>query len=60
MNTPHGNINQSALGRKNDYLYRLSLKGLVVNDNGEVLVVKETGRTWWDLLGGGMDHGETI
>jgi len=25
-----------------------------------VLVVKEGGRTWWDLPGGGMDHGESI
>lgn len=25
-----------------------------------MLVVKETGRDWWDLPGGGMDHGETI
>lgn len=25
-----------------------------------MLVVKETGRTWWDLPGGGMDHGEDI
>lgn len=57
---PHGLIDQSALGRKNDYLYRLSLKALVMNEAGEVLVVKETGRTWWDLPGGGMDHDESI
>ena len=25
-----------------------------------MLVVKEAGRNWWDLPGGGMDHGETI
>ena len=25
-----------------------------------MLVVKEAGRTWWDLPGGGMDHGENI
>jgi 8-oxo-dGTP pyrophosphatase MutT (NUDIX family) len=31
-----------------------------MNDQGEVLVVKEVGRTWWDLPGGGMDHGEDI
>lgn len=47
-------------GRKTDYLYRVSMKGLVRNENGEVLVVKETGRDWWDLPGGGMDHGEDI
>lgn len=57
---PHGLIDQTALGRKNDYLYRLSIKGLIMNEKGEVLVVKESGRTWWDLPGGGMDHHEDI
>lgn len=60
MNLPHGLIDQSSLGRKNDYLYRLSLKALIVNEQDEVLVVKESGRTWWDLPGGGMDHDESI
>ena len=58
--TAHGNIDQSAISRKNDYLYRLSIKALIQNENGEVLVVKETGRSWWDLPGGGMDHEESI
>ena len=44
----------------NDSLYRISLKCLVVNDKGEVLVVRENGRGSWDLPGGGMDHGEDI
>lgn len=57
---PHGLIDQSALGRKDDYLYRVSIKGLIMNNKGEVLVVKEAGRTWWDLPGGGMDHEEDI
>lgn len=43
-----------------DYLYRVSLKSVIFNDAGEVLVVKETGRDWWDLPGGGMDHGESV
>jgi len=60
MNTPHGLIDQSVSGRKNDYLFRLSLKALIVNEKGQVLVVKEAGRTWWDLPGGGMDHDESI
>jgi 8-oxo-dGTP pyrophosphatase MutT (NUDIX family) len=46
--------------RRTDYLYRVSLKCLVWNDKGEVLIVKETGRGHWDLPGGGMDHGEAI
>ncbi|RYX79015.1 NUDIX hydrolase [bacterium] len=56
----HGTINHTASLRKTDYLYRVSMKGLVRNDQGEVLVVKESGRDWWDLPGGGMDHGENI
>lgn len=57
---PHGIIDQSELGRKTDYLYRVSIKGLIRNTDGQVLVVKEAGRTWWDLPGGGMDHDENI
>lgn len=46
--------------RPTDYLFRVSLKGLICDNNSKVLVVKESGRDWWDLPGGGMDHGETI
>jgi len=46
--------------RRTDYLYRISIKGLIHNNKGEVLVVKETGRDQWDLPGGGMDHNEGI
>ena len=45
---------------RSDYLYRISLKALIYNDAGQILVVKEINRTYWDLLGGGMDFGETI
>lgn len=38
----------------------MSLKCLVTNSAGEVLVVKESGREWWDLPGDGMDHGDSI
>lgn len=37
--------------------YRVSVKALVVNDRGQVLVVKENQDTW-SLPGGGLDHGE--
>ena len=57
---PHGIIDQSEIGRETDYLYRVSIKGLIRNPDGQVLVVKEAGRTWWDLPGGGMDHDENI
>ncbi len=43
-----------------DCLYRISLKALIYNDVGQILVVKEIDRTYWDLPGGGMDFGETI
>lgn len=46
--------------RPTDYLFRISIKCLIRDDEGKVLLVKETGRSWWDLPGGGMDHGESI
>ena len=55
----HGVINHNS-SRRTDYLYRISMKCLVRNERGEVLVVKESGRSWWDMPGGGMDHGEDI
>jgi ADP-ribose pyrophosphatase YjhB (NUDIX family) len=43
-----------------DSLYRVSLKCVIKNDTGDVLVVKEAGRSVWDFPGGGMEHGETV
>lgn len=43
-----------------DSLYRVSLKAVIRNEKGELLVVKENDRDIWDLPGGGMDHGETF
>jgi len=61
MQNSHGIITHAHPStRKTDYLYRVSLKCLVLNEKGEVLVVKESGRNWWDLPGGGMDHEEGI
>lgn len=45
---------------QNDHLIRVSLKAVILNQQGQVLVVKESGRDWWDIPGGGIDHGETI
>jgi len=57
----HGVISHpEGSSRKTDYLYRLSIKSIVINDAEEILFVKESGREWWDLPGGGMDHGEDI
>jgi ADP-ribose pyrophosphatase YjhB (NUDIX family) len=55
-----GAIDHSHSNRRTDYLYRISIKSLVRNEKGEILVVKEAGRTYWDLPGGGMDHSEDI
>lgn len=57
---PYGVINHVNSARKTDYLFRVSIKCLILADDGSVLVVKEGGRTWWDLPGGGMDHDENI
>ena len=43
-----------------DCLYRISLKALIYNDAGQILVVKEINRTYWDLPGGGMDYDENF
>lgn len=56
----HGVINHSHIERKTDYLYRVSIKGIIRRNDGYVLAVKEAGRAYWDLPGGGMDHGESI
>ncbi len=45
---------------RKDFLFRVSLKSVIFNELGDVLVVKESGRDWWDLPGGGMDHGESV
>lgn len=37
--------------------YRVSLKAVIRNEAGEVLVVRENGSSW-SLPGGGLDHGE--
>ncbi len=55
----HGAIIHEESGRK-DSLIRVSLKAVILDDEGQILVVKENGRDWWDIPGGGLDHGETI
>jgi ADP-ribose pyrophosphatase YjhB (NUDIX family) len=55
-----GVIDHENSHRRTDYLYRISIKCLVRNEKGEVLVVKEAGRNYWDLPGGGMDHHEDL
>ena len=46
--------------QRQDYLFRVSLKAVIFNENNEVLIVRESDRDCWDIPGGGMDHGESI
>ena len=39
--------------------YRVSVKALITNDEGQLLMVNE-GAHHWDLPGGGLDHGESV
>lgn len=39
--------------------YRVSVKGLIRDASGRVLLNKENGHTHFGLPGGGIDHGET-
>lgn len=37
--------------------YRVSVKGIVIDEQGRILLVRESDG-WWDMIGGGVDHGE--
>ena len=37
--------------------YRVSVKALVIGENGKFLLARESDGTW-DMLGGGLEHGE--
>jgi 8-oxo-dGTP diphosphatase len=37
--------------------YRVSVKGIVIDDQGRILLSREDNDTW-DMLGGGLDHDE--
>jgi ADP-ribose pyrophosphatase YjhB (NUDIX family) len=39
--------------------YRVSVKALIKDENGRILVIKENQDTW-SLPGGGLDHGEDV
>lgn len=42
-----------------DCLYRLAVKAIIVRDH-KLLLVHEIGDAWWNLPGGGVEHGETL
>lgn len=58
-NDIHGAIVHPESGRK-DSLIRVAVKAVIQDDEGRTLVVKESGRDWWDIPGGGIEHGETL
>ena len=37
--------------------YRVSVKGIVIDDDGRILLSKES-NGMWEMMGGGLDHGE--
>lgn len=37
--------------------YRVSVKGIAIDEQGRILLARESDGTW-DMLGGGLDHGE--
>lgn len=54
-----GAIVNKESGRK-DSLIRVSLKAVIFDEAGRILVVKETSRNWLDIPGGGIEHGESV
>lgn len=42
-----------------DCLYRVAVRALVLQNN-KILLVWENGSSWWQIPGGGVDHGETV
>ena len=40
--------------------YRISLKAIIRNEQGQVLINRERGHGNWSLPGGGWDHGESV
>lgn len=53
-------VNTPSYGKYPEAFYRVSLKAVIRNDAGNVLCVTESERDFWELPGGGIDHGETI
>ncbi len=39
--------------------YRISIKALIRNAEGQILLIKEASESW-GVPGGGLDHGETV
>ena len=46
-------------GKYPNTFYRVSLKAIIRDNSGRVLLVKESGSDSWSFPGGGIDHGES-
>lgn len=46
-------------GKYPSTFYRIGIKAMIRNENGELLLVKEK-QSAWSLPGGGMEHGESV
>lgn len=55
----HNNQMNNPQGKYPNTFYRVSIKALIKNSEGEVLVVKEH-QDKWELPGGGLDQNESI
>lgn len=42
------------------HFYRVTVKGIIRDNRGYILAVKEYDSTAWSLPGGGIDHEETL
>lgn len=40
--------------------YRVSIKALIFNDQSQLLVMQRRDDGYWELPGGGLEHGETM
>lgn len=50
----------AAIPNHADCLFRVSINAVIFDDEDKILVVKENDRDFWDVPGGGMDHGESV
>ncbi len=39
--------------------YRVSIKGIILDKTGKKFLVIQEDNKWWELPGGGLDHGES-
>jgi len=45
---------------KNEQLYHIGVKAVIYNPKNHILILKRTGRDYWDLPGGRIQEGEQV